>query len=140
MGAGNFGVRLGCQRGPPELGLEALAVDLVNQRAHVGVATRKFRLQQVPIAIRRLPAIVYPHPGEAQLLGLRQGVDHLGRGERPAVAPRAPDGFECRRRRRLEVHPPGLHHFAVSAQGAKIIALMHGSESCGRYRQRFAGA
>ena len=120
-----LGIRLRGEGRPPELRAESLAVDLVHQTPHIGVAVRELGFQEAPVAVGRLPAVIHCHPGEAELLDHGQRAQHLAGRERPAITPGAPDRLECGCGRRLELHTLRLHHLAVRAQRLKMVALVN---------------
>src|ERR1700722_5242519 len=79
------------QRRPPELRFEALFVDAIDQRFHIGVAMWELLGVDGPLAVVVLPTIVQGYPGETHFLDRRKRVVDLLELDRTPVAPCAPD-------------------------------------------------
>ena len=124
------------QRRPPQLGLETFGVNLVDEGPHIGIAVWKLLWLQEPITLRSLPSVVQRDPGEAELFHDRKRAIDLARRELPAVSPSAPDGTECAIGRSVKMNALRNHHFAVIAQGLKIVAFVNGGEGAKCFQRR----
>jgi hypothetical protein len=59
------------ERRPPQHRFQALRMDAVHERLHVGIAARELGRHRHPVALGHLPPVVERGPGEPQPLGDR---------------------------------------------------------------------
>ena len=123
---------IGSERRPPQIGLQAILVDLVHHVFHVGVPARETIRVEIPVAFRDLVAVIERRPLEAQFLHLGQGAHDLVDGEQALVTPGAPGRFEGIRLALGHDYAHAFQQLRIMAQGTETVALEHMEE--GRIR------
>ena len=127
--AEEFRAGIGGERRPPELGLEAVLVELVHHVFHVGVAIRETLRREVPVAFGNLETVVERGPLEAELLHLGKRADDLGDGELALVTPCTPGRFVGLGHAHGHLHAHLVQQLRIVAERAEAVAGIDADEA-----------
>src|SRR5271167_1307358 len=118
------------QRQPPQLNLDSLLVELLD---HVldGVSGKGIAAR-LPVAVIVEPTIVESRPVNSEVLQLRNGAEHLRRGDIGQIAPAAPTHRVVFRVRGAFLQTFGVNHVRIHAEWFVIVAGIYGDESLRR--------
>ena len=126
--AQKIGIGLRGKRRDPELRLHARIPDRGDERDHVDIAARELLWVELPVADRRLPAVVGSRPDEPEVIRFGQRADDLIDGVVALVTPRAPDRL-IGRGGHLRLRQPALgEDSAIGIEGHEVVAAMHRDE------------
>ncbi len=123
---------VGGERAPPQLSLEAVLVEHVDQVLHLLVAARELAAVEVPVAFRDLEAVVQRRPLEAELSDLGERPHDLLDRESTAISPGAPGGLERLRLALGHHHADPLQQAGIPAERREAVALIRADEALER--------